>query len=54
MGEPLDPKSDDIGALLGGLQLDGDDLPMDAAAWTDWLRAVSRVLDGSIPEARHP
>lgn len=36
--------ADDIGALLGGWQLNEDGRPMDEAAWTDWLRAVSGVL----------
>lgn len=46
--------SDDIGALLGGLQLDQDGRPMDEAAWTDWLHAVSEVAEGDSTEVRQP
>jgi hypothetical protein len=46
--------SDDIGAFLSDLQLDEDGRPMDEAAWTDWLHAVSGVVGGDSPEARQP
>jgi hypothetical protein len=37
--------SGDIGALLGDLQLDRrDGLPIDPAAWDDWLAAVAEAL----------
>lgn len=41
--------SDELGALLGGLAIDEDGHPMDPAAWTDWLAAVSAVIGGGEP-----
>lgn len=35
--------SDDVGALLGGLQLLADGSSADPAAWSDWLNCVQRV-----------
>ena len=35
----------DLAALLGDLQVNEEDgLPLDPAAWTDWLAAVEDVL----------
>jgi hypothetical protein len=39
-------QADDIGALLGSLQLLSDGLPADPAMWDDWLIAVEKVLPG--------
>ncbi|WP_255429288.1 hypothetical protein [Ramlibacter albus] len=36
-------RSDDLAGILGGLQVAADGRPMDPAAWTDWLDAVSRA-----------
>jgi hypothetical protein len=37
--------SGDLGALLGDLQVNRQDgLPLDLAAWADWLLAVDDVL----------
>jgi hypothetical protein len=36
--------SDEIGAILGGLQMIGDGMPADPAAWDDWLKCVRQVL----------
>jgi hypothetical protein len=41
--------SDELGALLGGVAIDEDGQPMDPAAWTDWLAAVSAVTGGGEP-----
>ena len=35
--------SDDLGGFLGGFQILEDGEPTDAAAWIDWLDAVSAV-----------
>jgi len=35
-------KSDDVGALLGDMQLLGDGLTADPAIWEDWLSCVER------------
>jgi hypothetical protein len=32
--------SDDLGSLLGDLQLCGDNKPFDPAAWHDWIKAL--------------
>jgi hypothetical protein len=39
-GEP-----DDIGLLLGILQLLEDDKPADPAMWNDWIIAIKRVIE---------
>jgi hypothetical protein len=41
-------KSDDIGALLGGLQLLEDGKPADPAMWYDWLQSVEKILPDKI------
>lgn len=41
-------KSDDIGALLGDLQILEDGNTVDPAAWEDWLKSIERVLNTSI------
>lgn len=33
-----------LGMLLGGFRLRDDGLPVDPAAWEDWLEAVESVL----------
>jgi hypothetical protein len=38
-------KSDDIGALLGDLQLAEDGKPFDPAAWDEWLKSVEQALE---------
>lgn len=38
-------RSDDLGAILGGLALLDDDQPADPAALSDWEDAVRAVLD---------
>jgi hypothetical protein len=42
--------SDEIGGLLGSLQLTVDGMPMDPGAWQDWLDAVAKLsgLEGGI------
>jgi hypothetical protein len=35
-------QSDDVGALLGDMQLLGDGMTADPAAWEDWLVCVER------------
>ena len=37
--------SDDIGSLLGDLQLLSDGSTADEAAWTDWLDSVNSVTE---------
>ncbi len=37
-------QADDLGALLGSLQLLSDGMPIDPALWDDWLMAVEKVL----------
>jgi hypothetical protein len=38
--------SDDLAVLLGDLQITKNDgLPLDPAAWSDWLAAVEQVLE---------
>jgi len=36
-------QSDDIGALLGDIQLLEDGMTADTAAWEEWLASVSQV-----------
>jgi hypothetical protein len=36
-------QADDIGALLGSLQLLSDGMPADPALWQDWLASVQKV-----------
>ena len=36
-------KSDDIGSLLGDLQLDENNMPFDPAAYSDWLNAINKA-----------
>ena len=40
--------SDDIGALLGSMNVFGDGKPADAAMWADWCKAVDTVIAGSL------
>jgi hypothetical protein len=37
--------SDDLGGLLGSLQILDDGKPADPAAWSDWLEAVRQVSE---------
>jgi hypothetical protein len=37
-------KSDDIGSLLGDLQLFPDGGTFDPAAWDDWIESVEEIL----------
>jgi hypothetical protein len=38
-------RTGDLGSLLGDLQINKHDgLPIDPAAWTDWLTAIEDVL----------
>ena len=39
-------KSDELGALLGGMSFLADGETADPAAWKDWLKCVQRILDG--------
>ena len=41
-------QSDEIGAILGGLQIVGDGMPADPAAWDDWLKCVRQVLSEKV------
>lgn len=41
-------QADDIGALLGSLQLLNDGMPADAAMWDDWLVAMEKVLPSQL------
>lgn len=36
--------SDDVGSLLGDIQLDSDNETFDPAAWDDWVACVNAVL----------
>lgn len=36
-------RADEIGALLGCMNLAGDGQPMDPAIWDDWMEAVRKV-----------
>lgn len=41
-------KSDDLAALLGAMDLNPyDNKPMDPALWSDWLKAVQKVVQSS-------
>lgn len=44
--------SDEIGALLGDLQLDGADEPFDQAVLQDWTDAVARAREDGEALAR--
>lgn len=35
--------ADEIGALLGSMQLLNDGVPADSALWDDWLLAVEKI-----------
>jgi hypothetical protein len=39
--------SDDLGALLGDLQILEDGGTADPAAWQDWLNSVGKILSAS-------
>jgi hypothetical protein len=41
-------QSDDIGALLGSLQLLEDGKPADPAMWHDWLQSIEKILPRKI------
>jgi hypothetical protein len=41
-------QADDIGALLGSLQLLEDGKPADPALWQDWLKSSQSVILSSI------
>jgi hypothetical protein len=41
-------QSDDIGALLGSLQLLEDGKPADPAMWHDWLQCIEKILPHKI------
>jgi len=41
-------RSDEIGSLLSGMSLLGDDMPMDRAYWHEWERAVENSLNGMV------
>ena len=41
-------KSDDVGAILGGISLLEDGTTADPAAWSDWERALIEVKMGKI------
>jgi len=43
-------KSDDLGALLGDLQILDDGGTADPAAWQDWLNSVQTVLSANNPQ----
>lgn len=36
---------DNLGVILGSIQLRSDQSTADPAAWQDWIEAVNRVLD---------
>lgn len=36
---------DNLGVILGSIQLRSDQTTADPAAWQDWIEAVNRVLD---------
>lgn len=40
-------RSDEIGILLGGLDLNQDGQPMDPGYWHDWMTAVERIRRGN-------
>lgn len=39
--------SDDIGSLLGSMQMSDDGKTMDPAIWDDWLSSVEKTLENS-------
>lgn len=45
-------KPDQLGSLLGELQLLHDEKPADPAAWDDWLVAVQKVLETEKPNIK--
>ena len=38
-------KSDDVGSLLGDLQIDASNRTADPAAWNDWLKSVKAATE---------
>ena len=36
--------SDDVGSLLGEMQILGDGVTADPAAWEDWIECVTRII----------
>ncbi len=40
-------KSDDIGSILGSMQLMADGGTMDPAYWNDWIKAVNKIKKSS-------
>lgn len=46
--------SDDLGALLGELQLMEDGKPFDQGAWADWLSAISEVISLTRKDEKGP
>jgi len=36
--------ADDVGALLGSMQLLEDGMPADSAIWSEWLLVTTKVL----------
>jgi hypothetical protein len=36
-------KSEDIGSLLGDVQLLQDNMTLDPAAWNDWLKCIEEI-----------
>lgn len=46
-------KSDEIGALLGGMSYLNDGRTADPAAWADWIRCVKKVGAGSTDPNMH-
>lgn len=41
-------KTDDVGALLGSMQIIEDGKPLDMAMWQDWLKCVEDVKNKRI------
>lgn len=41
-------ESDDVGALLGSLQLLEDGMTADPAMWDDWLGVINRTLSNKL------
>lgn len=46
--------SEDVGSLLGDIQLLNNNTTMDPAAWTDWLECVEEVRLRSQETKSHP
>lgn len=44
-------KSDDVGGLLGELQMAGDGLPMDGRNWNRWLKCAAEASHSDRGEA---